>query len=144
MDINTPISKSFVYLAFAISIAALVFAVTLTILLSAQNYVGLNGSNSITVTSCGETYYTTKQVGQTQMVGTAFIGTIISLAASIAIFVSMLLWVMKVNADQNIESSLTRMNKIILYLVASVAVMAEIPSCGYYLTDLVEINKCTT
>lgn len=124
MDIINPISKSFVYLAFAVSALALVFALTLTILMSAMNYIGLNGSNSITVTSCSDTYFTTKQVGQPQMIGTAFIATVIALASTIAIFVTMLVWVMRVKADQNINSSINRVTKLIIYLVSSVAVLA--------------------
>ncbi len=144
MDTGKSLTRTFIYLAFIASIAALLFALTLTILLSAYNYIGLNGSNSITVTSCADAYFTTKETGQPQMIGASFICTVICLAASTAIFVIMLIWILRINAGQHFLSSVSKLIKIVLYLLSNVAVLAAIPSMGYYLSDLREINRCAT
>ncbi len=144
MNANNPITKSFVYLAFIISLVTLMAALTLTILLGAQNYVGFSDNNAIAVSSCADTYTTTKYAGLSQLIGTSFIGTVIAFAMTIAIFVIMLIWVLRVSKDQNPESSIERMVKYVLYLLSNVAILAEIPCFGYHFTYLVEINKCAT
>ena len=124
MDANNPITKSFVYLAFAVSLVALMAVVTLTILLGAQNYIGFSDNNSIAVSSCADTYTTTKYAGLSQLIGTSFIGTVIALAILIGIFVIMLIWVLRVSKDHNPESSIERIVKFILYLLSSATILA--------------------
>lgn len=78
------------------------------------------------------------------MTKTAFIGSIVALATLTTIFVMMLIWTIRVCRQENANALLTNRTKVVLYFLSNISILAEIPPCGYYLTHLVELNKCTS
>lgn len=54
-----------------------------------------------------------------------------------------LLWVIRVCSEGGPTAQAKQSTKIFLYLAGNIVVLSAIPPCGYYLTQLVELNNCT-
>jgi cation transporter-like permease len=60
------------------------------------------------------------------------------------VFIVMLVWVVRVCKQDDPNTSISKMTRKVLYLVTNIAILAIIPPCGYYFTQVVELNNCTS
>lgn len=77
------------------------------------------------------------------MLQTTFLCSLIAVIGLTVSFVVMLLWVIRVCSEGGPAAHAKQSTKILLYVTGNIIVLTAIPPCGYYLTQLVELNNCT-
>lgn len=143
MEDGRSISKSYLYFMFTIEIIAWQLAIALVIILGAQNYVGFTDTQPITAT-CTVTYFQNKYTALSHLIQTAFIGSIVGMVSLTIIFIGTLIWVVRVCKDGDTILSIKKATRIGMYLLSNIAILGIIPPCGYYFTQIVELNNCTS
>lgn len=70
------------------------------------------------------------------MVEISFVTSIIAASLALPIVVIMLVWVVKVCGGEGPATSVSKLTKVVLYILSSLTVMACIPPLAYNLTFL--------
>lgn len=147
MSDSDSLSKRNIYILLILAICAELFAIVFFVLLSTLGFIGFDGGNPITATSCSapnnNSYLSTKYSQINLIVQMVYVFSIICLVFCSGVLAIMVKCLLNARDIGEAEFFIPKGTKVTLYVLTSLAVMAAVPCFGYYLSVVSEINNCT-